>query len=224
MTSKDNTPETRERLLEAAGEEFAERGFREATIRGICERAKANNAAVNYHFGEKEELYRAVFDYARDYAGRCHEPASSSGSAEQQLYSFVHTSLARFFDQGRPAWFGKLIAQEMINPTIMLDCLVKNQIRPNAERLKAIVCLLIGREVDEETLWLCVFSVVAQWLFYFHCRQVVARLNPDRKFGPAEIQQLAAPITKFSITALRGWKESRVGFDNLPARYQLERP
>ena len=56
MNGKDKTPETRERLLEAAGEVFAERGFREATVRGICKRANANNAAVNYHFGEKEEL------------------------------------------------------------------------------------------------------------------------------------------------------------------------
>lgn len=44
----------------------------------------------------------------------------------------------------------------------MLDKLVTYQIRPNAERLKAIVSELIGWEVDEETLWLCVFSVVAQ--------------------------------------------------------------
>ena len=224
MNGKDQTPETRERLLEAAGEVFAERGFREATVRGICERANANNAAVNYHFGEKEELYKAVFDYARGYAPRFHEPEPSTGSAEQQLYSFVYTSLARFFDQGRPAWFGKLIAQEMIEPTVMLDVLVESQIRPNAERLKSMVGQLVGREVDEETLWLCVFSVVAQWLFYFHCRQVVARLNPDRQFGPTEIRQLATHITKFSITALKNWKESRVGFDSLTARYQVERP
>jgi len=103
----------------------------------------------------------------------------------------------------------------------MLDLLVKNQIRPKAERLKSIVCQLIGREVDEETLWLCVFSVVAQWLFYFHCRQVVARLNPDRQFGPTEIRRLADHITKFSITALKGWNDSPVGFENPSARYQV---
>ena len=50
---------TKDRLLEAAGEEFAEKGFECARIRAICERAQANIAAVNYHFGDKEQLYVA---------------------------------------------------------------------------------------------------------------------------------------------------------------------
>ena len=58
--------DTKTRLLEAAGEEFAEKGFEGATIRSIIERAKANIAAVNYHFGDKERLYiQAVIEAHR---------------------------------------------------------------------------------------------------------------------------------------------------------------
>ena len=57
---------TKARLLEAAGEEFAEKGFEGATIRSIIERARANIAAVNYHFGDKERLYiQAVIEAHR---------------------------------------------------------------------------------------------------------------------------------------------------------------
>src|SRR5215831_603525 len=105
MSNKDKTPETRERLLEAAGEVFAKHGFRDTTIREICEKAKANVAAVNYHFGDKEELYAAVFDYARSCAvAQFDQPALPQIPAEERLRAFVRAVLTRFFDEGRPAW------------------------------------------------------------------------------------------------------------------------
>ena len=48
---------TRQSLLEAAGEVFAKKGFWSATHEEICSRANANLAAINYHFGSKENLY-----------------------------------------------------------------------------------------------------------------------------------------------------------------------
>ena len=57
-------PETRQRLLQAAAEVFAARGFRQATVREICRRAQANLAAVNYHFRDKEGLYADVLEDA----------------------------------------------------------------------------------------------------------------------------------------------------------------
>lgn len=53
-TSNGNLIETQRRLLEAAGEVFAEMGFNSARIRDICKRADANVAAVNYHFAIKK--------------------------------------------------------------------------------------------------------------------------------------------------------------------------
>ena len=207
VKDKDETREIRQRLIEAAGEVFAERGFRDATIREICEKAKANIAAVHYHFGDKEELYAAVFSYARGCAvARFDEQVPSTAPAEERLRAFVRAVLTRFFDKGRPAWLGKLVAQEMIDPTKALDSLVNEQIRPNSERLKGIARELIGAEINGEELWLCTFSIVAQWLFYFHCGQVVKRLNPDQRFGPQEIERLADHITRFSVAALKGWK------------------
>jgi len=207
VDGKDKSLETRQRLLEAAGEVFANRGFRDATIREICEKAQANVAAVNYHFGDKEELYAAVFDYARTCAvAQFNELVSPTVPPEERLHAFVRAVLTRFYDEGRPAWLGKLVAREMIEPTKALDSLVNGQIRPNSERLRALVRELIGREIDEQELWRCAFSIAAQWLFYFHCGQVVKRLNPNQRFDTEELDRLAGHITKFSVSALKGWK------------------
>ncbi|MGQ9671001.1 MAG: TetR family transcriptional regulator, partial [Desulfosoma sp.] len=48
---------TRARLLDAACDVFAEKGYRGARLADICRRAGANIAAVNYHFGDKASLY-----------------------------------------------------------------------------------------------------------------------------------------------------------------------
>ncbi|MDN5924231.1 MAG: TetR family transcriptional regulator, partial [Xanthomonadales bacterium] len=52
---------TRQRILVAAEELFAEHGFAGASLRRVTAAAKVNLAAVNYHFGSKEKLIEEVF-------------------------------------------------------------------------------------------------------------------------------------------------------------------
>src|SRR2546426_9063981 len=112
--------ETRQRLLEAAGEVFAAQGFRTATVREICRRARANLAAVNYHFGDKERLYGAVLQYTLRYALQKYPPTlglSVVATAEERLQAFIRSFLLRLLDDGLPAWHGKLMAHEIAEPT-----------------------------------------------------------------------------------------------------------
>ncbi|MGH9438282.1 MAG: TetR/AcrR family transcriptional regulator, partial [Terriglobia bacterium] len=59
--------DTRQKLLDAAGRLFAERGFAGVSIRDICKEAGgANLAAVNYYFRDKAALYRELLQYIVD--------------------------------------------------------------------------------------------------------------------------------------------------------------
>ena len=55
--------QTRRRIFDAACNVFAQNGFRDATHEMICREARANKAAINYHFGDKKSLYRAVWQH-----------------------------------------------------------------------------------------------------------------------------------------------------------------
>ena len=55
---------TRMRIIKAAARIFAEHGYEGASIRNIVASADVNQAAINYHFGSKEGLYRAVLSGA----------------------------------------------------------------------------------------------------------------------------------------------------------------
>jgi AcrR family transcriptional regulator len=62
-TKTRNKPkDTRERLLDSAEELFAEKGIRMTSLREITHHARANLAAVNYHFHSKAALVQAVFE------------------------------------------------------------------------------------------------------------------------------------------------------------------
>src|SRR5258708_731281 len=124
VLSKAASVETRDRLLEAAGEVFAEKGFHRATVREICRRAQADVAAVNYHYYDKEGLYTAALKHYAEVALHKYPPTLDLGrnaTANARLRVFIRSLMFRLLDKGRPAWHGKLMAREMFEPTGALD-------------------------------------------------------------------------------------------------------
>ncbi len=199
--------ETRRALLAAAGAVFAERGFREATVRDICDRAGANVAAVNYHFGDKERLYLEVLRQAMAEMNARYPfdgGLPPGAPAEVRLHAFVHSLLSRLFDNGEHAWLGRLMAREMIDPSSALDVMMTDRIGPMAEHLRGIIQDLLPPGPDEDTVWLTGFSIVSQCLFYNHCRSVVSRLRTDLPLDHSAVERLADHITRLSLGGIRG--------------------
>ena len=58
--AQSNAAQTRQKLIEAAGEKFAQNGFRAVSVRDIASAAKVNPALIAYHFGNKEGLFEEV--------------------------------------------------------------------------------------------------------------------------------------------------------------------
>lgn len=206
--------DTRSRLLEAAGRTFAELGFRNATVREVCRRAGANIAAMHYHFGGKERMYAAVL---ADTAQKALEKYPIGGDvgpdapAQARLEAFIRNYMERLLDEGRPAWFGQLLAREMFEPTAALDELARTFARPQFERLSGIVAELIGPGATEPVVRRCGMSIVGQCLFYKHASPMIQRLIPQQGLGPADRAELARHIAAFSLAGVRAARDGAKG-------------
>jgi AcrR family transcriptional regulator len=196
----------KERLLEAAGEVFARRGFRAATIREICRWAGANVAAVNYHFGDKSKLYVAVLKHCLDLAIKKYPPnlgLSEAAGYEERLKAFIRSLLLRMLDEGRPAWHGQIMAREIADPTEALDTVVEESIKPQVNLLRQIIRGIVGPEFSESDVRLCGASVIGQCMYYRHARPVVARLYPEISYSRRDIERIAEHVARFSLAALK---------------------
>ncbi|MGH7243071.1 MAG: CerR family C-terminal domain-containing protein [Phycisphaerales bacterium] len=207
FNSKDAGAETRSRLIEAAGEVFAEQGFDKATVREICSRAGANIAAVNYHFRDKETLYIETLRHAHQYSIEHypHDGGLKPGASDKdKLRAFVRAFLAKMLDTQRPKWHGRLISREMTEPTPALTLLIEEGVKPQFGALCAIVKQLAPslKSVEIEA---SAASVIGQALHYHHCNSMIKRLFAERKDGyPFDLEFLTDHITAFSLAAFEG--------------------
>lgn len=196
---------TRQRLIEAAGELFAEFGFRDVTVRRICLRAGANIAAVNYHFRDKESLYREVVLSAYK-AARERYPINAGVTdrdpPEARLKAFIKGILQRIFDETSPPW-GRLLAREMIDPTPALDGIVEQGARPQYQVLTGIVREVLGAGATEEKVRRYAASAVGQALIYHTCRSMMQRMFGSSTDGREQIEALAEHITRYSMDAMK---------------------
>jgi AcrR family transcriptional regulator len=203
--ARSDDERTRAKLLESAGRVFAERGFYGATVREICRRARANVAAVNYHFGDKLGLYTEVLRLsirASDLdAARTAPPAAVD--PERRLRAFIHERVHSLFSADRPAWAFRLMAHEFAQPTPALARVVDDVLRPASAGLRETVGALLGLPADHETTRLCAHSVIGQIVFYVVGRPILARLWPGLRMTPPQLGRIAAHIADFSLAYVR---------------------
>ena len=192
--------DTRERLIAAAGQLFADHGFRKVTVREICRIAHANVAAVNYHFGDKLGLYREVLETAIAAQQGTTAAARAAGEglpAEQRLREFIRVFTERVA-MHPPSWVRGLIYREMADPTPALDEIVDRGIRPRFDYLCSIVADLLGCPVSDERVLPCAGSVHSQLILSVP-NPIASRMRPAAPHGPAEIASIVDHITAFSL-------------------------
>jgi len=213
MAIRKDGIDTRQKLLKAASEVFAKKGYRNTTIAEICQRAKSNVAAVNYHFGSKDALYVAAWRNVFEEALRAYPPDGGlppDAPAEQCLLALIHSNLHRILDAGRLGRSGMSLMREMSDPTEAIRSVVRDVIRPLRKNTRMIIKRLFGPKGGDREIGFCEMSVINQCLAMGFRR---GKLPPGIIKGggkptPELIDALVEHITCFSLAGIKAVREN----------------
>jgi AcrR family transcriptional regulator len=200
-------PGTRARLLQAAGELFAERGFRGATLRDIAERAGANLAAANYHFGSKQTLYLEVVSAQFERleqrllaVGAAPAPGSLERLSRAELIALLRARVQAMLDNllEEGGLHGTLMQRELCDPSEALPLIVARFIEPQRDLLRRIVLRLSPELTPAEAQW-CTESVVGMASFYLTHRPALLLLHGRTAYPPGFSRQVADHVARFAL-------------------------
>jgi TetR/AcrR family transcriptional regulator, regulator of cefoperazone and chloramphenicol sensitivity len=190
--------ETRDRLLNAAARLFAERGFARVTVRDICKKARANVAAVNYHFGGKDGLYQAVMRMAMETMQGTTEAARAAGRnlpPAERIRAYVAVFAERLLGPHHETWIHQLMMRELSDPTPSLAIVMDEVLKPRMTYLCCAIAELAGCAPDDPRVMRCALSITGQ---FNHMLWRIAEVPTG---------EIADHITRFSlggISTIRG--------------------
>lgn len=202
---KPSGEEPRERILCAAGQEFAERGYEAATVRDICLAAGVNIAAVNYYFGDKRRLYIESVKHAhRERVAQVPLPEWPVGRpAAERLHDFVDNLLERMLGCTQPPWQVRLMLREILHPTDACREMVEDYMRPHFALLVSILDELCRGRLPQPELRRVAMSIIGQCFLYRAAGDVVGMLVPQEEIESLHApRQLAEHITCYTLAAL----------------------
>ena len=199
------------RLLAAAGECFACKGYAGTTVRDITERAGCNVSAVNYHFGGKQNVYVALFEARLAELTRHRIDAlralddDGQTSLERVIETFAVAFLAPMSGGERGRETMLLLLREMVDGQLPVSLLAEHLVRPTLEALSdALNRAVPGLRPD--TLALCCHSLVSQLVHVLHVQRLHER-ERTADLPRFELDRTVRHIVRFSVAGVRACRE-----------------
>ncbi|MCF8144005.1 MAG: CerR family C-terminal domain-containing protein [Deltaproteobacteria bacterium] len=208
MDGIDNCTDSKDRILDEAEALFAEKGFHAVTVREITQAAHCNLAAVNYHFGNKQNLYVEVFKTRWMPRARrvqaCFKEVLSAQHG-RSLAGIVH-ALAEAFLKGpltdeERLRHSQLMIREMAKPGLATDMLVDEVITPFFGELVVLLGPYLPENADRESVMLDIVSIFAMVIYFNFARLPVMRVTGE-EYDDTFKERLVEHIVRFCLTGL----------------------
>lgn len=206
--------DARERLLVAAAEIFADKGYDQASTREICRVAGVNVASIHYYFGDKASLYREVFRLPQDVMrlpGELLDPAVPLRTALNAWYRHL-LGLAQSNEEMNRIRL--LFLREQIQPSGIVDSSRSELLKPYHEHMTAFLCRGLGIDRADSELHLLSCNLAGLAMVLLIERAAIQRLVPGLLDTTEQINRTADRLTDTAMILI----------DHERARRASERP
>lgn len=201
--------DTRQSLLVAAGELFAEKGLEGTSVREIVAKAGATLSAVNYHFGSKQRLYLEAIRHAlREHIrfGDALANAQPDTIADQQdaadfLYRLVREFFFNYIAPDQPAWYGRLINRAVVDDHPGVAEAIAEVLQPTDEMLRQLLLTHVaGISRQSADFWNC--CIGGQIHYFLMARRVITKLTGREDYDRPFLEAAADYVAVNSVRAL----------------------
>ncbi|HVN28216.1 MAG TPA: CerR family C-terminal domain-containing protein [Candidatus Binataceae bacterium] len=200
--------ETRVRLLEAALKIFGELGFEGASTRALAEAAGANLAAIPYHFGSKEGLYRAAAEFIIERTGKEIFPTLSKIEAavasrrlsREDAIALLHELLERFgaivIGSEFADSFAAFVMREQLQPGAAFEILYQGMMRRMIESCTRLLAIAGDRRSDDSRTMIKAQTLLGQVLVFRTSRACVLRQLGWRAISKEQLKLIQSIIAE----------------------------
>jgi AcrR family transcriptional regulator len=199
--------QTRNALIQATGELAAEVGFDNVSTRAIATRAGENAGSIHYHFGGKENLFKAVLMQATlemrertipeilAHFGPVLDTPEGQGKVVRAL---VHSIIHSFFGNDEPLWRCQVLFQVLRKESDLRDFLVKEVLIP----FTAITESLFGRirpGMSKEESFLHFLILTTPIYFHADYMDVILDIQGMELYSKGYVQKMEDIITRQTL-------------------------
>ncbi len=202
------TEDTHDRILAAAQQLFADKGFDATSVRDITSEAGCNVASVNYHFGGKDKLYletfRSMLTLLRDRRLEMMGDLMArkpSPTLDEFVQTFATIMLEPLVDDDRGRMFLNIVTREMIAPRLPQGVLLEEFFEPMMERSTAALAK-VGPPLDPVSARMCVMSMVGQLLHSLKAHHMLADLGRTDVLPLSHSEQVKH-FVRFSVGGIK---------------------
>ena len=212
-TQNGSNDNTKERILAAAEKLFAEKGYNGVSVREITQEAGCNLAAVNYHFGNKKNLYFDIFRYLivpqiTEIREHFEETLAREKeiNLETAVRAFIRAFMGKHISHDDNPGHHSLMHREIHNPIGAIEIVVEEAISPFFQILMNRFKHFLPAKISDTQIKLHFFSILAMALYFSHARIPVSKII-GKEYDEPFINQLIDHTVSFALHGLSGNNE-----------------